>query len=533
MLLTVALALGKPLPPNAPEARLSGALAEAWRAPDPVAFAARQPRFASGAQVVVETDDEVDAASLSAMGAVVEVAVDGLVQLRLPVDQLAALAALPGVRHVREPAYATPAATATESEGYADVGTAPWTSAGWSGAGVTVGIVDVGFVDYGALVGGELPDNVISDLSLGAPDSSAHGTAVAEVIADVAPEAAFSLISFSTDVELVAALQTLLDAKVDVVNASIGFDNVWNADGSSAPSRAVDALVDNGVIVTVAAGNEARRYRVGELRAVGDGQVLLAGHAAALITAPGGRAQVSFRWDEPFGQAALDLDLVLRNADTGEECGRSEGPQDGNDAPREAIDVYGCSEQVLAFITAEAGTDPAGITGWLYSPGGMEAESRTLGPSLSLPGDADGAFTVGAWLPDDGQLAAYSSRGPTDDGRLKPDVVAPADVSTTSWGERSFRGSSAATPHATGLAALWVESTGERGNPKAFAEWARAGAADGGAAGPDVAWGWGTLAAGAPPGVGCACNGGAGSVPNVPAGAGLAITAAALYRRRR
>ena len=57
-----------------------------------------------------------------------------------------------------------------------------------------------------------------------------------------------------------------------------------------------------------------------------------------------------------------------------------------------------------------------------------------------------------------GVVADYSSRGPTTDGRFKPDLVAPSGVSTVSYGESEFfygyTGTSAAAPHVAGAAAL-------------------------------------------------------------------------------
>src|SRR5699024_5975692 len=52
------------------------------------------------------------------------------------------------------------------------------------------------------------------------------------------------------------------------------------------------------------------------------------------------------------------------------------------------------------------------------------AGGTTVG-SIPTPADAVGAIAVGAvdWRGD--RLKAYSSHGPSDDGRLKPDLVAP------------------------------------------------------------------------------------------------------------
>ncbi|MEM1672351.1 MAG: S8 family serine peptidase [Archaeoglobaceae archaeon] len=45
--------------------------------------------------------------------------------------------------------------------------------------------------------------------------------------------------------------------------------------------------------------------------------------------------------------------------------------------------------------------------------------------TIATPGWLENALTVGAYDPITGEVAVYSSRGPTPDGRIKPDVVAP------------------------------------------------------------------------------------------------------------
>ena len=53
-----------------------------------------------------------------------------------------------------------------------------------------------------------------------------------------------------------------------------------------------------------------------------------------------------------------------------------------------------------------------------------------------------------------GIIADYSSRGPTLDGRIKPELVAPTGVSTVSYAPDPYHGTSAAAPHVAGAAAL-------------------------------------------------------------------------------
>jgi len=77
--------------------------------------------------------------------------------------------------------------------------------------------------------------------------------------------------------------------------------------------------------------------------------------------------------------------------------------------------------------------------------------------TLIAPADADSIVAVGA-VTSNGVLAGFSSTGPTADGRIKPEVVAPGyndfAVSGDTGYTPSFSGTSAATPLAAGVAAL-------------------------------------------------------------------------------
>lgn len=84
--------------------------------------------------------------------------------------------------------------------------------------------------------------------------------------------------------------------------------------------------------------------------------------------------------------------------------------------------------------------------------------------SITDPGNADGVITVGsthAIWPHTYGVSFFSSRGPTGDGRLKPDLVAPGERiqstvsdsnSTNEWAPES--GTSMAAPHVSGAAAM-------------------------------------------------------------------------------
>jgi len=119
--------------------------------------------------------------------------------------------------------------------------------------------------------------------------------------------------------------------------------------------------------------------------------------------------------------------------------------------------------------------------------------------TLNPPAHNPNVITVGA-VPyyNPYQIEDFSSQGPTLEGVIKPDLVAPDGVSTSSYGWNGFYGTSAATPHIAGACAL-VKQAHPQWPPSQIKSFLESRAIDLGFPGKDNVYGSGLLSLGNPP----------------------------------
>jgi len=429
--------------------------------------------------VVVRFKNEMAAAAtnLQAHGATVRYRRGDAVEAFVPAGRLLEIAQLPEVAQVAPAEYMEPCQGfgATFGEGVRLVGAVPFHTAGITGQGVTVAILDIGFA---GIAGAEVPiddtdaNSLVTFRADGTMGSSYHGTAVAEVVADMAPGANFVAIAVDTAMAAESAADYIANRDIDVVVMAL--ELLGGPYGGTHPlSRKVNSLRNRGVFWVNAAGNSAQRHWMGDF-ADRNGNGLTefsSGDEAIDLNLPAGEYRAFLSWYETAGNVtARDYDLVLVDG-SGAEVARSGFTQNGDDAPVDVLSAqietagnYGLRIQRMSAPSTTVDRFQ------LFSVGAdLETSHQVPASSLAIPAEATGAYTVGAtrgvatdvpplpMLPVD-TLEPFSSQGPVvgQPGVIKPDLVAPDAISTslTAEGLSPFIGTSAAAAHVAGAAAL-------------------------------------------------------------------------------
>lgn len=511
--------------------RLDAPIAAVLLAPDAAAQARRSALRTNDGRVQVEiVAEEASAEGLVAWlegQGVTEIGrADGLLDAWVPISLLPALDDAPGVEWVRRPIYGVLPAPRVESDGTPKITAisealpatnAPdWHADGFTGQGVKVGVIDIEMYGWESLLGSDLPPaERVHFQEFGGSASgpgAVHGTAVAEIVHDMAPDAELYLARIGgTTSNFVSAVNWMVGSGVRVIAMSITFFGVGPGDGTGYLQSRIDSFVQaaDGVWAHSAGNYRDSHWQGQSVDGDGNGWVELADGLEVkpfdFSVSAGDDIRVSLQWSD-WSAVSADYSLHLFKIDGTEttEVASADSLQTGlaGQSPTEFLD----------YTAAETGRygvgifrkNVIGIHDLEYFSLDVPVDDPVGEGSLTTPGDAPGAMATAAMAAGSAGIRSYSSAGPANGpggllsgGFIKPDIAGYDGVTTVSYSGASY-GTSFACPHVAGAAALVMSAHPEWSGAqvRAFLEDA---AIDKGHVGMDPDFGWGRLNLGPSP----------------------------------
>ncbi len=458
--------------------------------------------------------DEDALARVRACGVEVEMVdrAGGRAQALVDARQLRDLAALPSVLAIRPAERGRPRIGSVTSEGDAAARADLVRGLGYDGSGTVVGVISDG-IDHAAdaQATGDLPAVTVPADARCRPGSGDEGTALLEIVHDLAPGAQLLFSEgFTSSLVFIDSVDCLVAAGAGVIaDDLVFFDEPFFADGPLA--LAVRAAVQAGVSYHSAAGNEAEEHVEQPFRASPDSSFhdFLGGpvdNADDIVVPPGGTLVCFLQWNDPFGGSANDYDLGIFDSALN-LIAASTGVQDGTQDPFEVAGVVNTSGSAQVAKVAIEKFSGADRVLEMFCLDGVQQQYVTDGSVIAqaaLPEVvAVGAIDVND--PGRNDVEPYSSRGPArvffpaPATRPKPDLAGFDGVSISNAGGFpacppfcTFFGTSAATPHSAAVAALLL-SKNPTLTPAHIQDALRGGAVDIGPPGFDDAAGAGRL----------------------------------------
>jgi hypothetical protein len=433
---------------------------------------------------------------IAALGGALESEVPeaGAFRVRLSLDDVESLAALPEVMVIRPAGRATTRATNVSEGDVAHRAVEARSTYGIDGTGITIGVLSDGVDSLAALqASGDLPSVTVLP---GQAGSGSEGTAMLEIVTDLAPGAGLLFATaFTSQASFAANIIALRDAGADVIVDDVAYfaEAVLQDDDVAA---AVDTVVADGALYFSSAGNSGNlndgTSGVWEGDFI-DSSETVSGDAAhdfgggehlneVTLDSP---SVFTLHWADPLGGSGNDYDLYLTNKPGKVIVAAATDVQDGDDDPYEQISSFGVNDERRNLVITRASGSAARFLHLSANRGrlaiatagqtGQHAGARgALGVAAVDVADAAGGGGIFAGTE---SVETFSSDGPRRvfyeaDGtpitpgnfsstggeeRAKPDLAAADCVSTATPGFATFCGTSAAAPHAAAIAALLLE----------------------------------------------------------------------------
>ena len=384
-----------------------------------------------------------------------------LLEVHLSPNATQDVAALPWVEEVRLAAAPVPTQT-NSGENASSLGVAQLHEAGVTGEGARVGVIDAGF-DTGAPGVGS---NTVDTRQFTTPSGSDHGTAVAQIVTQTAPNASLYLATARTPPDLAAALEYFSDNDVDVVVMAIGFPTL-NDDGQHVLAEPIAQARADGALVVASAGNQRQSHWEGRFLdtngndfhefsgAVGERQCI----PSCTRLAQPGRLVAVLDWEREGDGSEYRIGLY--DPSTNEVFAGSVPRYETRDDKRQYLQTQVTERPVDLVLWNTAGPANDDLEIHLYNRRMADPVGRS---SISPPSDAPAALSVAAYARSQGQTASYSSLGPTDDGRTQPSITGYTDIAVERY-DGPFGGTSAAAPYVAGVAALIEGATSADQSP--------------------------------------------------------------------
>jgi len=357
---------------------------------------------------------------------------------------------------------------------------------GYTGEGTKIAIIDGGFdpdnpilqassaVYYKVRPDPEIPGRYFWDVGEVAK-TDPHGTSCAIIAADVAPEAELYLITFEPGSSLVGWLMAMDFATyqlgVDAISCSIGFMSpTCHADGTGPLNSAVSSIFrGTDTIMFLAAGNSASgtgtEMFYGGKFSDSDGDFAHDFTTDAVDAwdrnglrfygEEGDPFVIVLEWDDwDSALGKVDLDLILSYDEYEYKVGASQARQfERQGTPTEFLwgtlpytGYYSLSVEDQAAKWHNQSVCSVSFHINLRNERGLGfIEHHMAGGSVSELATNRDVVTVGAVSLQNSTQEPYSSRGPTSDGRPKPELSGPAGVTGTVY--PVYHGTSAAAPY--------------------------------------------------------------------------------------